>query len=147
MDPARSGIVVITGASGGIGRAAALAWARRGAKLVLSARGESALAEVAREVAALGGEAVVEAGDVTDETHRVRLIEKAERSFGGIDVLVNNAGARVPRGRARRRPARGLEGPLLRVERGGAASRLAQLALPKRSSGRSRRETGSGERS
>ena len=85
-------VVVVTGASGGIGRATTLAWARRGAKLVLSARGESALAETARDAKAAGGEATFEAGDVTDEAHRVHLVTKAVETFGGIDVLVNNAG-------------------------------------------------------
>jgi short-subunit dehydrogenase len=86
-------IVVVTGASSGIGRAAAIAWGKRGAKLVLSARGESALEAVAREVKEAGGEAVVEAGDVTDEGHCARLVEAARAlGGGGIDVLVNNAG-------------------------------------------------------
>jgi short-subunit dehydrogenase len=90
-------IVVVTGASSGIGRAAAIAWGKRGATLVLSARGAEALETVAREVREAGGEAVVEAGDVTDAGHCARLVERATRSFGGgdaggIDVLVNNAG-------------------------------------------------------
>ena len=85
-------VVVITGASSGIGRAMAIKWAARGASLVLSARNEKALAEVARDVASAGGEAFVEAGDVTDESHRQRLITRAVTEKGRIDVLVNNAG-------------------------------------------------------
>ncbi len=85
-------VVAITGASGGIGRAMALAWAKRGASLVLSARNEVALARVAREVTLAGGEAIVVAGDVTVEAHRVALIERAVREKGRLDVLVNNAG-------------------------------------------------------
>ncbi|HEY2515045.1 MAG TPA: SDR family NAD(P)-dependent oxidoreductase [Polyangiaceae bacterium] len=85
-------VVVITGASSGIGKEAALAWARRGAKVVLSARSAGALEEVVREVNAAGGQAVLEAGDVTVEAHRVALLERAAQAFGGIDVLVNNAG-------------------------------------------------------
>lgn len=84
--------VVITGASMGIGRALALAWAARGATLVLSARGKDALDGVAREVEAAGGRAIVEAGDLTDEAHRLRIIERASAESGCIDVLVNNAG-------------------------------------------------------
>jgi short-subunit dehydrogenase len=85
-------VVVITGASSGIGRSAAIEWGKRGAKVVLSARGESALGAVGREVMEAGGQVVVESGDVTNEADRVRLVEKACHAFGGIDVLVNNAG-------------------------------------------------------
>ncbi len=126
-------VVVITGASSGIGRAAAIAWAKRGAKLVLSARGESALEEVAREVTAAGGQAVIEAGDVTVEADRVRLVERAESAFGAIDVLVNNAG-------------RGYYAAVREIDPGElealfalnvvAPLRLAQLALPARERGR-----------
>lgn len=84
--------VVVTGASMGIGRALALRWAERGATLVLSARGREALEVVAHEVERAGGRAIVEAGDVTEEADRVRLIDRAVRESGGIDVLVNNAG-------------------------------------------------------
>jgi short-subunit dehydrogenase len=85
-------VVVITGASSGIGRALALEWAKRKACVILSARNEVALASVAKEVRAAGGEAIVEAGDVTDDAHRVRLIERAVSEKGALDVLVNNAG-------------------------------------------------------
>jgi len=83
--------VIITGASMGIGRALALAWADQRATLILSARGQQALDEVAGEVAARGSKAVVVAGDVTDESHRVQLVAQAA-AHGGVDVLVNNAG-------------------------------------------------------
>lgn len=85
-------VVVITGASSGIGRAMAIAWAERGASLILSARNEVALARVARDVTAAGGEAFIEAGDVTNEAHRQRLITRALTEKGRLDVLVNNAG-------------------------------------------------------
>jgi short-subunit dehydrogenase len=85
------GAIVITGASMGIGRALALAWAARGKTVVLSARGKEALDKVAREVEHTGGSAVVVPGDVTDEADRRALVDEAERA-GGIDVLVNNAG-------------------------------------------------------
>lgn len=83
--------VILTGASMGIGRALALAWADEKATLILSARGAEALEEVAREVTARGGRALVVPGDVTDEPHRIELVAHAV-AHGGVDVLVNNAG-------------------------------------------------------
>jgi short-subunit dehydrogenase len=83
--------VIITGASMGIGRALALAWADEKATLILSARGREALEQVAAEVVARGARAVVVAGDVTDEEHRASLVRHAVEA-GGVDVLVNNAG-------------------------------------------------------
>ena len=84
--------VVITGASSGIGRSLAIAWASRGAAVVLSGRNDEALEAVAREVNAAGGVGIVEAGDVTDEEQRRLLIDRALHDTGRIDVLVNNAG-------------------------------------------------------
>jgi short-subunit dehydrogenase len=84
--------VLVTGASMGIGRALALRWAKDGATVVLAARSEEALGEVAREVEAAGGSAVVVPGDVTDAGYRERLVERALAATGSLDVLVNNAG-------------------------------------------------------
>ena len=84
--------VLITGASTGIGRALALAWADRRATVVLAARSIDALREVAREVEARQGRAVVAPGDVTDSAFRRTLVERAIEAGGGLDVLVNNAG-------------------------------------------------------
>jgi short-subunit dehydrogenase len=84
--------VIITGASMGIGRALALAWAARRSTVVLSARGREALETVGLEVEAAGGSAVVVPGDVTQEAHREELVSRARGSGRGIDVLVNNAG-------------------------------------------------------
>jgi short-subunit dehydrogenase len=83
--------VIITGASMGIGRALALAWADEKATIILSARGREALDEVAREVSVRGGRPVVVPGDATDESHRLELVKTASEN-GGVDVLVNNAG-------------------------------------------------------
>ncbi|MDB4937139.1 MAG: short-chain dehydrogenase/reductase, partial [Labilithrix sp.] len=83
--------VIITGASMGIGRALALAWAGEKATVILSARGREALDEVASEVASRGARAVVVPGDVTDEEYRVDLVRHAVE-HGGVDVLINNAG-------------------------------------------------------
>ncbi len=84
--------VVVTGASSGIGRSLALAWAARGAVVVLSGRDDDALESVAREVKAAGGEGIATAGDITDEEQRRLLVDRALHDTGRIDVLVNNAG-------------------------------------------------------
>jgi short-subunit dehydrogenase len=120
--------VLLTGASMGIGRALALAWGARGDRVVLSARSADKLAEVAREVEAAGGQAVVVPGDVTDEAHRTALVEAA----GEIDVLVNNAG-------------RGFYAPALKIDLDEmralfelnvvAPLRLVQLAVPRMNEG------------
>jgi short-subunit dehydrogenase len=87
--------VVITGASSGIGRATALAFAKRGASLVLAARRDNVLREVAAECAALGGCALVVPADVTDPEAVTELARRADEAFGGIDVWINNAGTGV----------------------------------------------------
>jgi NAD(P)-dependent dehydrogenase (short-subunit alcohol dehydrogenase family) len=84
--------VLLTGASGGIGRAAALALARAGARLALFARSEGPLQDVAGAVAAAGGEAVAVAGDVRRPDDAARAVEETTRRFGGVDALVNGAG-------------------------------------------------------
>jgi short-subunit dehydrogenase len=89
--PAPAKVVVVTGASGGIGEAIGRAWGRRGATVVLSARDEAGLANAAREVETAGGRAIVQKADVTREQDRVALVARA-RAEGGLDVLVNNAG-------------------------------------------------------
>jgi short-subunit dehydrogenase len=85
--------IVLTGASSGIGRALALALARQRSRLALAARDSEMLADVADECRALGAEAVVVPTDVSDPAAAAFLIETAVSSFGGLDVLVNNAGA------------------------------------------------------
>ncbi len=84
-------VVVITGASSGIGRATALAFARKGASVVLAARREQALQELADECKKLGGRALVVPTDVTREEAVQRLARQAVEAFGRIDVWVNNA--------------------------------------------------------
>jgi len=85
-------VVLITGASRGIGRAVALAFAAEGARLVLAARSAGRLAEVEKEVLALGAEALSVPTDVSAPEEVAALVEAAVRRFGRIDVLVNNAG-------------------------------------------------------
>lgn len=84
-------VVVITGASSGIGRATALRFAREGAKVVLVARNEQALQEVAREVEARGGEALVYMADVSDPAQMDALAAETASRFGRIDTWINNA--------------------------------------------------------
>lgn len=101
--PLRNASVVITGASSGIGRATAVAFAKRGARIVLAARREWVLREVARDCAKLGGQAIVVPTDVTDARAVEALARAAEDAFGRIDVWVNNAGVGLfgPYGNAR----------------------------------------------
>ncbi len=87
--------VVITGASSGIGRASALAFARRGARLALAARRAELIEEVAEECRRLGAEAVAVPTDVTDAAAVENLARAAQDAFGGIDVWINNAGTGV----------------------------------------------------
>jgi len=81
--------IAITGASSGIGRALAEALAREGARLVLAARDEGKLQELAKS---LPGEPLVVPTDVTKDGDRQRLLDRAVERWGGLDVLVNNAG-------------------------------------------------------
>lgn len=87
--------VVLTGASSGIGRATALAFARNRARLAIAARGEEALATVADECRALGAEVLVVPTDVTDATAVQALADAAIARFGHVDVWVNNVGVGV----------------------------------------------------
>ncbi|HZY90360.1 MAG TPA: SDR family oxidoreductase [Gemmataceae bacterium] len=84
--------VLITGASQGIGRALAVAAAARGAKVLAAARSEDLLAQLAAEVRAAGGTIETVHADVTVPDQRDRMTGAALRHFGGLDVLVNNAG-------------------------------------------------------
>jgi len=85
-------VVVITGASSGIGRASALAFAESGCRLVLAARREATLETVAAECRGRGGEAHVVRTDVTVEADLERLRDQAIDTWGRIDVWINNAG-------------------------------------------------------
>jgi NAD(P)-dependent dehydrogenase (short-subunit alcohol dehydrogenase family) len=85
-------VVVITGASSGIGEACASAFVARGARVVLAARRADRLEALVARVEAAGGEALAVATDVTDEAAVDRLFAAAVERFGQVDVLVNNAG-------------------------------------------------------
>ena len=94
-------VVIVTGAGRGIGREHALAFAREGAKVVVndigagldgSATGESPAEQVVAEIIAAGGQAVVNGDDVADWAGAQNVVNTAIEKFGGLDVLVNNAG-------------------------------------------------------
>lgn len=85
-------VVVITGASSGIGEAAALLLAERGAKVVLGARGADRLEALAERIVNNGGEAVYASTDVRQREDLSRLVALACERYGKIDVLVSNAG-------------------------------------------------------
>lgn len=85
-------VAIITGASSGIGRAAATLFAEEGAKVVVGARRQSELDQLAREIVQAGGEAVALAGDVTSEDYARGLVDRAIDAYGKLDVAFNNAG-------------------------------------------------------
>lgn len=85
-------VAIVTGASRGIGRAIALALASQGAKVVASARNGEALAELAEEIKAQGGDALAVVGDVALEDDANNLVKQAVEAYGQVDVFINNAG-------------------------------------------------------
>jgi NAD(P)-dependent dehydrogenase (short-subunit alcohol dehydrogenase family) len=85
-------VAIVTGASSGIGRAAALLFAREGARVVATARRQAELETLVDEIEQNGGEAVAVVGDVKAESAAVEAVDAARRRFGGLDIAFNNAG-------------------------------------------------------
>ncbi|MBC9247565.1 SDR family NAD(P)-dependent oxidoreductase [Paracoccus sp. 11-3] len=85
--------IIITGASSGIGAAAASLFSHEGAQLVLGARRSEKLAEITDAINQGGGRAAFLAGDVRDPAYAQDLVELAVESFGGLDGAFNNAGS------------------------------------------------------
>ncbi|HEV2111041.1 MAG TPA: SDR family NAD(P)-dependent oxidoreductase [Gammaproteobacteria bacterium] len=92
MNPLKDRVVILTGASQGLGAVMARALAAAGARLVLAARSADKLEALATELRAAGARVVVTPCDVTQGQDREALLERARREFGTIDVLINNAG-------------------------------------------------------
>jgi len=97
MQPAAAALAgktaLVTGASAGIGRATAIALARRGANLIITARREERLRQLAAEIESIGVKAVFHAGDAAEEKTAQQAIVLALDTFGHLDILINNAGA------------------------------------------------------
>lgn len=89
-------VVIVTGAGRGIGAAIARTYAEVGANVVLAARTEAQLEEVAADVRASGGEALVVPCDVSELDVLDNLVNRTVETFGGVDIVVNNAGGSMP---------------------------------------------------
>lgn len=83
---------IVTGASSGIGREISLELARQGAQLVVTARREDRLRDLAKEIQAIGSRVEVVVGDIVDPSVRQQAVTTARNAYGGLDILVNNAG-------------------------------------------------------
>jgi len=92
MNVDQESVVVITGASRGIGEAAALSFAAKGAKVVIASRDQARMNRVAERVKQSGGDPLVVTCDVSNEEQCHQLAQATENRFGRIDVLINNAG-------------------------------------------------------
>lgn len=94
-DVFRDQVVIVTGASSGIGKALALNLAGQGAKVVLAARRADLLGKIAADCRHVGGEAIALPTDVSDQAQCRTLVEKTIAAFDRLDILINNAGLTV----------------------------------------------------
>jgi NAD(P)-dependent dehydrogenase (short-subunit alcohol dehydrogenase family) len=92
LKPLSQQVVVVMGASSGIGRATAARFAAEGAKVVVAARGEPGLRSLVEEIRAAGGEAVAEVADVTDPAQMQRVAQRAVTEYGRLDTWVHVSG-------------------------------------------------------
>lgn len=90
-------VVVITGAAGGVGRTLVTLFAKEGAQMMLADMNESGLKEAANEAQGLGSNVAYLAGNLREKDYCEQLIAAAAETFGGVDILLNNAGI-IPRG-------------------------------------------------
>lgn len=95
LKPLNQQVIVITGASSGIGLVTARMAAKQGAKLVVAARNEDALRQLVEEIRHQGGQAIYVVADVGQEEEVNRIAERAIAEFGGFDTWVNNAGVSI----------------------------------------------------
>jgi len=109
-------VVLITGALTGIGRAAAVAFAKKGAKVVVAGRRDEAGKALVKELRSLGSEAEFINADVRKEDDVRAMVDKTIARFGRLDVAVNNAGHRRSSGaRSRTRPRKVMPQPSIRM--------------------------------
>ncbi len=95
--PFRDNVVIVTGASQGIGEQLAYELARQGACLALAARNAERLEAVAAACRAIGAQAIAVPADLTDEAQCARLVGRTVETYGRLDTLLNNAGRGYPR--------------------------------------------------
>jgi NAD(P)-dependent dehydrogenase (short-subunit alcohol dehydrogenase family) len=90
-------VVIVTGGGSGIGRAAAEAFHREGAKIIINGRRADVLAKTAKAIDPSGKSIIAHAGDIAAPATTTELVRLAEQKFGGVDILINNAGVFAPK--------------------------------------------------